>query len=155
MLGYKPHGLHIGYQNSVSQNKPAVANSNILDFFSMSNPLGMGRSNADMASPKEMPPPPPYTTANSHPTITPDVSWMSFVDVNSTANYGTSPIHNSMAFLNQNMSAATTAVDRYHASEHNKSNLNSIQPFLDSDLPVPNLDLFSSADTEKYLSMSM
>lgn len=113
----------------------------------------MGRGNSDIPSPKEMPPPPYTTTTNSHPSAVAsnlDMSW--FVDVNTSANYGTSPVHNSMAFINQNISIAA---DRYHNSEHNKSNLNNIQPFLDSDLPVPNLDLFSSADTEKYLSMSM
>jgi len=109
----------------------------------------MGRGNSDIPSPKDIPPPPYTTTTNSHPPVAaasnPDMSW--FVDVNTSANYGTSPVHNSMAFINQNMSVASIAA-------HNKSNLNNIQPFLDSDLPVPNLDLFSSADTEKYLSMS-
>lgn len=142
------HTLPIGYQNTSSQNNKGVANSNLLDFLSMNNPLTMGRSNIDIASPKDLPPP-PYTTTSSHPTVTPDMPWM--------PNYGTSPVHNSMAFLNQNLSAAasSTAAERYYNNEHSKSNLNSIQPFLDSDLPVPNLDLFSSADTEKFLSMSM
>lgn len=149
MLGYKPHALPIEYQNNTSQNNKAVTNSNLLDLFSMSNPPMMGRGNMDIPSPKDIPPP-PYTTTNSHPAaVNPEMTWI--------ANYGTSPVHNSMAFLNQNLSAAaaaSTAAERYHNSEH-KSNLNSIQPFLDSDLPVPNLDLFSSADTEKFLSMSM
>ena len=111
----------------------------------------MRRNNIDVPSPKDIPPPPPYTTTNSHPTVNPEMSWIT--------NYGTSPVHNSMAFLNQNLSVGagtTAAAERYHNSEHSKSNLNSIQPFLDSDLPVPNLDYFSSADdTEKFLSMSM
>lgn len=135
--------LILGYQNNGSQNSKAATNSNLLDFLSMSNPL--------VPSAKDVPPP-PYTTTNSHPTVAanPDMStWI--------ATYGTSPVHNS--FLNQNLSAVAStgaaAAERYHSNEHNKSNLNSIQPFLDSDLPVPNLDLFSSADTEKYLSMSM
>ena len=146
MLSYKPHALLTGYQNNVSQNNKA---GNLLDFLSMSNPPPVMRRNIDSPSPKDIPPPPPYTTANSHPTVNPEMSWIS--------NYGTSPVHNSMAFLNQNLSTAagTSAAERYHSSEHSKSNLNNIQPFLDSDLPVPNLDYFSSVDTDKFLSMSM
>ena len=147
VLDYKLHALPTGYQNNVSQNNKA---GNLLDFLSMSsNPPVMRRNNIDVPSPKDIPPPPPYTTTNSHPTaVNPEISWMT--------NYGTSPVHNSMAYLNQNLSLAAAAGASYHNSEHNKSNLNSIQPFLDSDLAVPNLDYFSSvADTEKFLSTSM
>ena len=134
--------MPIGYQNNVSHSNKAVTNSNPLDFLAMGNPFVMGRS--DLPSPKDIPPP-PYT--NSHPTANPDLSWMT--------TYGASPVHSSMAFLGQSLTATGSSTERYQNSEHNKSNLNNIQPFLDSDLPVPNLDLFSSADTEKYLSMSM
>ena len=136
--------LPIGYQNNAaSHGNKAVTNSNPLDFLSMSNPFVMGRSGIDLPSPKDIPPP-PYT--NSHPTANPDLAWMS--------TYGASPVHSSMVFLSQSLSATGSTERHYHNSEH-KSNLNSIQPFLDSDLPAPNLDLFSSADTEKFLSMSM
>ena len=139
--------LPLGYQNNTSQSNKVVTDGNPLDFLSMSNPFVIARSGVELPSPKDVPPPPPYTS-NSHPTANPDLSWMT--------NYGASPVHTSMAFLSQSLSTTGSAVaERYHNSEHNKRNLNSIQPFLDSDLPVPNLDLFSSADTEKYLSMSM
>lgn len=134
--------MSIGYQNNASHSNKVVTDGNPLDFLTMGNPFVMGRS--DLPSPKDIPPP-PYT--NSHPTANPDLSWMT--------TYGGSPVHSSMAFLSQSLTATGSSTERYHNSEYNKSNLNNIQPFLDSDLPAPNLDLFSSADTEKFLSMSM
>jgi len=114
---------------------------------------GVAKSEVPTNSPKDVPPP-PYTSPGAHTTAT-DLSWLDLVDGNTAANYGTSPIHNSMAYLNQNLSVSA---EKFNASgnEQNKSNLNNIQPYLDSDLPpVPTLDLFSTADAEKFLSMSM
>jgi len=113
---------------------------------------GVVKSEVPSNSPKDIPPP-PYTSPGAHATAS-DLSWLDLVDGNTAAaaSYGTSPIHNSMAYLNQNLSVSA---ERFNASgsEQNKSNLNNIQPYLDSELPpVPTLDLL--VDTEKFLSMS-
>jgi len=144
----------IGYQHDSHNPAKSATNSNLLDFLSISNPMmmtGVAKSEVPTNSPKDVPPP-PYTSPGAHTTT--DLSWLDLVDGNTSASYGTSPIHNSMAYLNQNLSVSA---EKFNASgnDQNKSNLNNIQPYLDSELPpVPTLDLFA-ADAEKFLSMSM